>query len=286
VEIPWNLFGGTLFWASWYWMVKFPTDSKTAATVWGFYMLFQIYYQTFAAAIASMSPNPMIASILFSTFFSFVIVFCGVVQPPPQLPYFWRVWMFKLSPFTWLIEGMLGAVLDGRPVRCTPEEFNRINPPPGQTCASYLSNFVNTLDGPNLGTGYYQDGPDGSCEYCMYRVGNDYLTSITMNASHRYRDFGIICAYIAFNIMLCFTLFYFFRIFKLSNLTKSDRKSSKMVAAVASQADAGAEKTESAINSTSAAAKGPGYEGTAEPLPAANLFGGGEGGYQGTGTKA
>ncbi|CDU25412.1 probable SNQ2-ABC transporter involved in multidrug resistance [Sporisorium scitamineum] len=220
VEIPWNLLGGTLFWAPWYFMTAFPSG-KTAVLVWGYYMLFQIYYQTFAAAIAAMSPNPMIASILFSTFFSFVIVFCGVVQPPPLLPYFWRSWMFVASPFTYLLEGMLGAVLNDKPVRCTFNEYNTILPPPGQTCAQYLGNFVTSLNGPNLGTGYYIDGPNGSCEYCRFRMGNDYLRSISLNASHRYRNLGIICIYIVFNIALCFALFYLFRIFRLSNFMKS-----------------------------------------------------------------
>lgn len=291
VEVPWNLFAGTLFWASWYWMTGYHTG-QTAILVWGFYMLFQIYYQTFAAAIAAMSPNPMIASILFSTFFSFVIVFCGVVQPPPQLPYFWRVWMFPLSPFTYLIEGMLGAVLNDQPVRCTPQEYNTIYPPPGQSCQQYLGAYVGALDGPNRGTGYFVDGPGGTCNYCEYRVGNDYLRSISLNAAYRFRDIGIICAYIGFNILLCFALFYFFRIFKLSNLKKSKQRPTPPtdqpekpdgVDAAASKADQGAEKATDALNATSGAAKGPGHETSGQPLPTSNLFGGaGQPGVQDT----
>lgn len=286
VEIPWNLLGGTLFWASWYFMVGFPYG-KTAALVWGMYMLFQIYYQTFAAAVAAMSPNPMIASILFSTFFSFVIVFCGVVQPPPLLPYFWRSWMFVASPFTYLLESMLGAVLNNQPVRCSAQEYNRITPPPGQSCAAYLANFVTSLDGPNLGTGYYIDGPNGSCDYCQFRIGNDYLRSIELNASNRFRDIGIICIYIVFNVLLCFTLFYFFRVFKLSSFKKKDGEKQPTIAdqdekptvaaETVSRADAGAEKAVHALTSTSAAAKGPGHEGASQPGLVANPFGGGAG---------
>ncbi|SNX85670.1 probable SNQ2 - ABC transporter involved in multidrug resistance [Melanopsichium pennsylvanicum] len=294
VEIPWNLLGGTLFFIPWYFMTSFPYGS-TAALVWGYYMLFQIYFQTFAAAIAAMSPNPMIASILFSTFFSFVIVFCGVVQPPPQLPYFWRVWMFPLSPFTYFVEGMLGAVLNNRPVRCATKELNTIVPPSGQTCQQYLSNFVNSLSGPDLGTGYYEDGANGTCNYCQYRVGNDYLRGIKLNASYRYRDLGIICAYIAFNIMLCFALFYFFRIFKLSNFkkNKSNKKAQSVqveskveqekpsdAAVAGSKIEHGAQMTTEALNSTSASAKGPSGQGVHQqttmggPIPQPNLFGG------------
>jgi ABC-type multidrug transport system permease subunit len=44
------------------------------------------------------------ASTLFAALFSFVLIFCGVTQPPPQMPYFWRSWMPPLSPFTYFIE--------------------------------------------------------------------------------------------------------------------------------------------------------------------------------------
>jgi ABC-type multidrug transport system permease subunit len=47
-------------------------------------------------------PGP--ASTLFAALFSFVLIFCGVTQPPPQMPYFWRSWMPPLSPFTYFIE--------------------------------------------------------------------------------------------------------------------------------------------------------------------------------------
>jgi ATP-binding cassette subfamily G (WHITE) protein 2 (SNQ2) len=46
-----------------------------------------------AQFVASFSPNAMAASVLYSSFFSFVIIFNGVVQPVAQLPYFWRSWM-------------------------------------------------------------------------------------------------------------------------------------------------------------------------------------------------
>ncbi|EPQ31436.1 uncharacterized protein PFL1_00771 [Pseudozyma flocculosa PF-1] len=269
VEIPWNLLGGTLFWASWYWMAGFPSDGKTSATIWGFYMLFQIYFQTFAAAIAAMAANAMVASILFSTLFSFVIVFCGVVQPPSALPYFWRVWMFKLSPFTYLIEGMLGSVLGGRPVRCSPGEFNTIVPPAGQDCAAYLGQFTTSLDGPNLGTGYFEQAADGTCSYCNYRVGDDYLESLTFSASHIYRNMGIICAYIAFNVALCFSLFYLFRIWNPKG-KKAQKASSK--------AKPIQEKAEQAVNETSRQAQGaPHSEKMNEQLPTSNLVGGGQG---------
>lgn len=76
-----------------------------AGYAYAMYMVFELYYPTFAqgaspltlralwtvssprsdplAAVASFSPNAMAASVLFSTFFSFVIIFNGVVQVRP-----------------------------------------------------------------------------------------------------------------------------------------------------------------------------------------------------------
>ena len=216
VEIPWNFLGGTLFWIPWYYMVQFGRESTRAGYSWGFYMLFQLYYSSFAQAVATISPNAMIASMLFATLFSFVIVFCGVVQPPPQLPYFWRKWMFRLSPFTWIIEGMMGNVIHDQPVQCEPKEFNVLYPPSGMSCDDYLGDFSWTFDKapPESRTGYYEQGPNGTCHYCVMRHGEDYLQSILLDSSHRYRDIGFIIAYIAFNYGLYIFLYYIFRVHK------------------------------------------------------------------------
>ncbi|WFD27170.1 hypothetical protein MNAN1_002166 [Malassezia nana] len=188
VEIPWNILGGTIFWIPWYFMVQFGTEGTRAGYSWGLYMIFQLYYSSFAQAMASIAPNAMIASVLFSTFFSFVIVFCGVVQPPAQLPYFWRSWMFHLSPFTYLIEGMLGNAIHDQPVVCTEMELNPINPPSGMSCSAYMGKFTKSLqEGGTPGRGYYTE-INGQCGYCPMSNGEDYMKSILLDPSMRFRD--------------------------------------------------------------------------------------------------
>ena len=183
-------------WIPWYWMIKFPSDSEHSGYSWGLYMIFQMYYSTFAQAMAAIAPNAMIASVLFSTFFAFVVVLCGVVQPPSELPTFWRSWMFPLSPFTWVMEGILGNAVGGAKVECLDKEMQTLHPPDGQTCEGYMRNFP-------LG---YATSKDGDCKYCLYDMGDQYLESIRYNYHHKYRDLGIMAAYIAFNIILLFGL--------------------------------------------------------------------------------
>ena len=224
VEIPWNIVGGTIYWIPWYYLIQFPFESKRSGYSWGLYMLFQLYYCTFAQAMAAISPNAMIASILFSTFFSFVVVFCGVVQPPPQLPYFWRSWMFQLSPFTWIMEGILGNAIGGAQVHCEADEMQVVRLPPGATCQSHMEPFSRPQSSDPRGNGYYVDNNDGTCSFCLYRYGDDYLETVMMDASNKYRDLGIIVAYIAFNTALLFTLFWLFRIFKFGKNRQGKKK--------------------------------------------------------------
>ena len=221
VEIPWNIFSGTILWLPWYFMTHFSYEGKHAGYSWGLYMLFQLYYTAFAQSVAAFSPNAMLASIIYSSLFTFVFLFCGVVQPPDNLPYFWRVWMFPLSTFTYIVEGFIGDVLHNAPVRCTEKEFQRIFPPSGQSCAQYLGNFSMELGSKMNGIGYFRDAPDGNgCDYCSMRAGEDYLTSIKLSSDRRYRNIGIVIAYIAFSYICMFILYYFFRIASWKKLAR------------------------------------------------------------------
>lgn len=252
-EIPWNILGGTLYWLPWYWLVRFnPGDSGRAALSWFFIAVeFEIYWATFGLAIATLAPNAMLASVLFSTAFSMVITFCPVLQPPKLLPDFWGYWMPVLSPFTYFVEAIMGLALADRPIRCLPQEFNTLIPPSGQTCDTYLAGFSSNLSQMASGSGYYVTNADGSCGYCQYREASTYLTGLSarelvLDPEHRYRNIGIIAAYCAFNLFLCFGAFWLFRIASFQRKSKAG-----------SVAKAGEEKVEEKITATSGAAKGP-----------------------------
>ncbi|CEH13462.1 pleiotropic drug resistance abc transporter [Ceraceosorus bombacis] len=224
VEIPWNALGNTLYWAPWYFMTQFSFASDRVIYNWLALQFFSIYWLTFSSAMAALAPNAQLASVLFSVFFSFVIVFCGVVQPPPLQPYFWRIWMLPLSPFTYLLEGLLGNVLGPQIVRCAENEFNIIRPPTGQTCEAYLSPYFTRA------FGYFEQRPDGDCQVCQYSRGEDFLTGLStpdfaFSSSHRWRNLGILAAYIGFNVALALGLFYLARIHNW-NKTKPAKKGS------------------------------------------------------------
>ncbi|KAI0074337.1 hypothetical protein K474DRAFT_1648129 [Panus rudis PR-1116 ss-1] len=204
-ELPWNIVGSTLFFLCWYWTVAFP-NSRAGFTYLMFGIMFPLYYTTIGQAIAAMSPNAEIAALLFGFFFSFVLTFDGVLQPFRQLG--WWQWMYRVSPYTYLIEALLGQAIGGYDITCSPVEYASINPPNGQTCSSYLQQFISMAGG-------YIANPDATsgCQYCAYRTTDEFMfNTFNILPSHHWRDFGLFWVFIGFNVAAIFGFTYLFRI--------------------------------------------------------------------------
>ncbi len=73
VELPWNIVGSSIFFFCWYWTVGFPSD-RAGYTYLVYGIVFPSYYTTIGQAVAAMSPNAVIAALLFSVLFSFVVI--------------------------------------------------------------------------------------------------------------------------------------------------------------------------------------------------------------------
>lgn len=161
-----------------------------------------------------MAPSAEIAALLFSFLFSFVvtlyvllrssadsklITFCfsnGVLQPFRALGW-WR-WMYRVSPFTYLIEGVLGQAIGKREINCSTVEFVTVQPPSGLSCSQYLDTFINSMGG-------YVQNPNATsnCEYCAYRTTDQFLlASFNIKYSHHWRNLGIFMVFIVVNVSL------------------------------------------------------------------------------------
>ncbi|KIJ16544.1 hypothetical protein PAXINDRAFT_113734 [Paxillus involutus ATCC 200175] len=211
VELPWNILGSTLFFFCWYWTVGFPSD-RGGYTYLVLGVLFPAYYTTIGQAVAAMSPTAEIAGILFSFLFSFVLTFNGVLQPYAELG--WWQWMYRVSPYTYLVEGLVSQVLSGQEVHCSSKELAVVQPPSGYSCASYLDPFVVTSGG-------YLVNPDSGsdCQYCSERTADEWLYRMfNMQSSHRWRDVGLFCAFIVINTAAVYAFTYLFRIRSYGNI--------------------------------------------------------------------
>ncbi|KAL5461712.1 hypothetical protein PMIN06_002006 [Paraphaeosphaeria minitans] len=173
-ELPYRVVAGTIYWCCWYWTTWFPRDAYTSASVWLFIMVFEAYYLGFGQAIAAFAPNELLASLMVPLFFTFIAGFCGVVVPYAALPTFWRSWMYWLSPFHYLLEGLLALLVRGQPIVCDTAELAMFPPPPGQDCQTYAGGFARQSGG------YVQTQADGTCGYCQYASGDGFAASFNV----------------------------------------------------------------------------------------------------------
>ncbi|KDR66421.1 hypothetical protein GALMADRAFT_80772 [Galerina marginata CBS 339.88] len=205
IELPWNILGSSLFFLCWFWTVGFPT-SRAGFTYLMYGVCFPIYYTTIALAIASMSPTAEIAGLMYSFLFTFVLTFNGVLQPFGQLG--WWKWMYHLSPFTYLIEALVGQAIGQESIICASKELLTLQPPSGQTCLTYMTRYI-------LANGGYLDNLDATsgCRICPFRTTDQWLgPSFNIFYRHHWRNFGIFCGYIVFNLFLVYLFTYLVRV--------------------------------------------------------------------------
>jgi ABC-type multidrug transport system permease subunit len=130
-------------------------------------------------------PEPPLAAMLAILMFGLSFLFSGIMQPPHALPGFW-IFMWRVSPFTYYISGISSTALHGREVVCSQTEMSIFDPPAGQTCGQYMSDFlaagVGTLYNPNATAG---------CEYCAMTTADQYLAVREIYYTNRWRDYGI-----------------------------------------------------------------------------------------------
>lgn len=110
-------------------------------------------------------------------------LFNGVVRPYASLPVFWKYWMYYVNPSTYWIGGMLAATLDGAQVQCSPDETAVFDAPPGQTCLQYAGDFARQAGGYLL-----NEDATSACQYCPMTTGNQFLTSLNIEASDKWRS--------------------------------------------------------------------------------------------------
>ena len=199
VEIPYSLVAGSIYYCCWWFgAVGHRASSFVSGYTYLLLLLFELYYVGFGQAIASVSPNALLASLLVPVFFLFVVSFCGVVAPYAALPKFWRSWMYWLTPFNYLFSGFLGVAVHDQPVRCSDAEFAKFSAPPGQTCESYTQTYVKEAGG------YVQTAANGLCEFCQYANGDQFGKGFNVEYSQKWRNFGIFAAFVLFNFAIVY----------------------------------------------------------------------------------
>lgn len=198
-ELPYSILCAVCFFLPLYYIPGFQYETSRAGYQFFMVLITELFAVTLGQMISAMTPNSFIASQLNPPFVIIFSLFCGVAIPKPQIPGFWRAWLYQLDPFTRLIGGMVVTELHGRPVVCTPGEYNHFTAPSNQTCGEYMQPFFN-----HGGPGYLVSNSTQDCEYCAFKVGDQFYHTFGMDFYNRWRDLGIFIAYIGSNLILLF----------------------------------------------------------------------------------
>jgi ABC-type multidrug transport system permease subunit len=206
VEIPYQVITGVLIYACFYYPVVGIQSSERQGLVLLFIIQLFIYASAFAQMTIAALPDAQTAGSIVTLLSLMSTIFCGVLQTPSALPGFW-IFMYRVSPFTYWIGGIVSTMLHGRPVTCSASETSIFDPPSGQTCGQYLAPFL------EMAPGRLQN-PDSkdSCRYCTFDNADQYLAGSNIFWSQRWRNFGIMWAYILFNIFMAISVYYLFRV--------------------------------------------------------------------------
>lgn len=133
------------------------------------------------------------------------LVFCGVLASPDNMPGFW-IFMYRLSPFTYLVSSIMATGLANTQVTCAANEYIVFDPPSNQTCGEYLQDYVSAAGGY-----VYDEMARSDCQFCPIADTNVFLDSISSSYDTRWRDWGIGMVYIAFNIAASLFLYWLVR---------------------------------------------------------------------------
>jgi ABC-type multidrug transport system permease subunit/ABC-type multidrug transport system ATPase subunit len=211
-EFPYNLAAATLLFFCWYYPIGLynnaaVTDSVTerGALMWLFILVFLMFSSTFAHMVIAGVETAETGGNFANLMFSLCLIFCGVLAGPSQFPGFW-IFMYRVSPFTYLVEGMLSTAVKDASVTCLSVDYLRFPPPSGQSCESYMAPYLDSLGG------YLLDGQSTTnCSLCQISSTNTFLESVSINPNNSWRDFGLMWVYVIFNIFGALALYWLIR---------------------------------------------------------------------------
>lgn len=114
--------------------------------------------------------------------------------------------MNRASPFTYVVEGLMGTSMANADAGCETNEFISFTAPNGTTCGDYMKTYLSEVGG------YIVSGTTSECQYCKISGTNRFLESKSMSYDNRWRDFGFLWVYCVFNIAAAFAIYWVVRV--------------------------------------------------------------------------
>jgi ABC-type multidrug transport system permease subunit len=133
-----------------------------------------------------------------------------ILVPPTGLPGFWK-FMYRVSPLTYILEGLAIAGISGTTVACSAVEMLEVILPPDMgTCEEYMAAYIQSAGG------YIANGSESSgyCLYCPVSDANMVLQSLGMGTEkmRAWRNLGLMAVYVVFDVLAVFLIYWLARV--------------------------------------------------------------------------
>lgn len=141
----------------------------------------------------------------------------SVIVPMGSLPTFWK-FMYRVSPLTYLVDGLLSTGLAHNAVQCSPLELLQFSPPANVTCGAYMETYMQVAGGR-----VYNPESTDTCQFCSLADTDMFLAMTSASYDERWRNYGLMFVYIVFNLFAALGLYWLARVpkkFSLSQLWK------------------------------------------------------------------
>lgn len=115
--------------------------------------------------------------------------------------------MYRVSPMTYLIDGMLSTGTSGAMVTCAGNEYLRFDPPSGDTCGTYMLQAIAERGGKLLDA-----NATAECSYCPLDNTDQFLSAVSSHPKLMWRNFGIMWAFIVFNCVAAMLFYWLVRV--------------------------------------------------------------------------
>ncbi|CAK5272262.1 unnamed protein product [Mycena citricolor] len=212
VELPWQTLAAVLSFVTWYYPIGLynnavPTGAvhERGALMFLYLLQFMLFTSTLSQWLVAGNETAEAAGNMGNLLFSLTLLFCGVLAPPSTLG--WWIWMYRVSPFSYFVGGMLATGLANTNVTCSPIELLHVDPTAGLNCGQYFAPYMQVAGGQVM-----NPNATSACEFCSISDTNVFLAASNIHYSERWRNFGLIWVFILFNAAAALAFYWFWRV--------------------------------------------------------------------------
>ncbi|PWN52595.1 hypothetical protein IE53DRAFT_405048 [Violaceomyces palustris] len=209
VSIPIALVASVLFFLPCFFLPLYSEPSTKAIYFWLQTLNINLYEVFFSLALAAACPTPVQAANLLPFILPILAIVNGVIVPYSSMPAPWSG-VYWTNPISYYVQGQVANLLHSLPVTCNDADLAKFYAPPGQTCQDYAGEWAESTGGYLVQATTATATPGQSCGYCQYGVGDQFASVLSSEWASRWRNFGVVTAYVVFQLAAAFFCYWYF----------------------------------------------------------------------------